>query len=340
LRTWVEISLGRLASNYRALRAAGGVDVAGVVKANAYGHGAVPVARLLVNEGARWLAVSNVAEGVELRAAGIETRILVMGGVFPFERDVLVASRLTPVVHSLEELRELESLAKPLAVHFKVDTGMARLGSTASAEEIVQAVSELRFLKVEGLLSHFATPGDPRQTGDQVARFRKILESVRAEIVHFSSTGAVELDLGLTMVRPGIGLYGYEAAGVQPVLTWKARVVAVKKLPAGVPVGYGGCFVTARPTSTAVIAAGYADGVSRALTNRGHVLIGREPAAIIGAVSMDLTTVDVTGLAVQAGDEVTLLGEGINADQIAEMTGTISYEVLTGIGNRVERVYT
>jgi alanine racemase len=339
LRTWVEISRERLAANYRALRAAAGAEVAGVVKANAYGHGAVEVSRILVAEGARWLDVSNVAEGVELRDAGLEARILVMGGVLPFECEALFSKRLTPVVHSIEELRELDSLGRPLAIHFKVDTGMARLGSTASAGEIVQAVRELRYLKLEGLLSHFATPGDPRQTEEQVLRFREVVDLIRPEIVHFSSTGAVALDLGLTMVRPGIGLYGYGAAGVGPVLTWKARVIAVKELPAGVPVGYGARFVTARPTKTAVIAAGYADGFPRALTNSGRVLIGGKPASIIGAVSMDLTTVDVTGLAVQTGDEATLIGEGLGADEIAELTGTISYEVLTGIGNRVARVY-
>jgi alanine racemase len=339
LRTWVEISRGQLARNYRAIRAATGVEVLGVVKANAYGHGAVAVSRVLINEGAPWLAVSNVAEGVELRAAGIETRILVMGGVFPFEREDMFGARLTPVVHSLEELRELDALGKPLAVHFKVDTGMARLGSTAGAEEIVKAVRELRFLTLEGLLSHFASPNEPQQSEDQIARFRKVADLVRPEILHFSSSGALGFELGLTMVRPGIGLYGYGTDRVKPVLTWKARVVAVKELATGVPVGYGARFVTARPTRMAVIAAGYADGVPRALTNRGRVVIGGEIAAIIGAVSMDLTTIDVTGLTVNAGDEATLIGEGIDADDIAEMTGTISYEVLTGIGNRVDRVY-
>jgi alanine racemase len=339
LRTWAEVSLGQIARNYIAIRAAAGVSVAGVVKANAYGHGAVAVARVLIGEGADWLAVSNVAEGEELRAAGIEARILILGGVLPFEREALFGARLTPVVHSLDELRELDGMARPLSIHLKVDSGMARMGTLASAEEIVKAVRDLRFLRLEGLLSHFATPGEGKQTGEQIARFREVADLIRPEIVHFASSGALGLGLGLTMVRPGIALYGYGTSGVMPALTWKARVIAVKDLEEGAPVGYGARFVTSRLTQMAVIAAGYADGVPRLLTNRGRVIIQGKAAAIIGAVSMDLTTIDVTGLTVQAGDEATLIGEGITADDVAEMTGTISYEVLTGIGNRVARVY-
>lgn len=345
MRTWVEISRPQLVRNYRALQAASGVAVVGVVKANAYGHGAVEVSRVLAAEGAEWLAVSNVAEGMELRQAGIQTRILVMGGVFPFERDALFSAQLTPVVNSLEELHELDGVGRPLAVHFKIDTGMARLGSLASAQQIVQAIGTLRFLTVEGFLSHFASPGDPLQSNEQIARFRAIQQAIAAPIAHFSSSGAVALDLGLTMVRPGIALYGYGAAGVAPVLTWKARVVLVKELPTGVPVGYGARFVTSRPTRIAVIAAGYADGFPRSLTNKGRVALMGGHAPIAGSVSMDLTTIDVTdlndvtGLNVQAGDIATLIGEGITADEIAGLAGTISYEVLTGIGARVARVY-
>jgi alanine racemase len=338
MRTWAEISLERLAQNYRNIQARVGkaVRVAGVVKANAYGHGAVPVSRALTEEGAEWLAVSNVAEGLELRRAGLSMRILVMGGVLPARRQALLDGHLTPVIHSLEELREWDANGRILNAHLKIDTGMARLGMRETPEAIVAAIAALKHVHVEGLLSHFASPEDPEQSAAQMARFEEVLRVAKPEIIHFASSFAITDQLKgswLTMVRPGIALY-------ERVLTWKAAVVGVKNLPKGETVGYGARYRAERDIRTAVIAAGYADGVPRVLTNKGRVAIGECLAPIIGAVSMDLTTIDITDCPpVHVGDEAVIIGDAITADDIAQLAGTISYEILTGIGNRVERVY-
>jgi alanine racemase len=338
MRTWAEISLERLAQNYRNIQAKVGrtVHVAGVVKANAYGHGAVPISRALMEEGAEWLAVSNVTEGLELRRAGLIVRILVMGGVLPEQRQALLDGHLTPVVHSLEELREWDAIGRWFPVHLKIDTGMARLGMREPPGAIVAAIGALKHVHVEGLLSHFASPDDPAQSAAQMARFEEVLHVARPEIIHFASSFAITDQLKgawLTMVRPGIALY-------ERVLTWKAAVVGVKELPKGETVGYGARYRAERDTRTAVIAAGYADGVPRVLTNKGRVAIGGCLAPMIGAVSMDLTTIDVTDCpAVKVGDEAVIIGDAITADDVAALAGTISYEIFTGIGNRVERVY-
>ncbi len=344
MRTWAEISRSRLASNYRNITAAVGpnVLVAGVVKANAYGHGAVEVSRVLVAQGASWLAVSNVTEGVELRAAGITKRILVMGGVFTSERELLWEANLTPVVHSLAELQEFDALAKPLAVHLKVDSGMARLGTRASALQIADAVRSLCAVNVEGLMSHFATPDNAAQSAAQLECFDAVLAAITPQFVHTASSFALDnVHARYNMVRPGIGLYGYApVCNVKPVLTWKARIIALKDLPSGAPIGYGARYHATHPMRTAVIAAGYADGLPRALTNRGHVFVASHAAPIVGAVSMDLTTVDVTNVpGLKQGDEVEIIGSHISAEDIANVVDTISYEILTGIGNRVKRIY-
>jgi alanine racemase len=347
MRTWAEISLARLARNYRNIREAvgPGVAVAGVVKANAYGHGAVPVSRTLVAEGAQWLAVSNTAEGMELRRAGIEARILVLGGVLEFEREPLLANRLTPVVHSLEELAEWDHIQGVGEVHLKIDTGMARLGMREEPARIARAIGSLRRAHVEGLMSHFATPDDPVQSEEQVERFEEVLRAVRPEVIHFASSFALAERLRgawLTLVRPGIALYGYApVCDVKPVLTWKARVVSVKTLPQGATVGYNARYRAPRDIRSAVIAAGYADGIPRSLTNTGRLEIGGALAPIIGAVSMDLTTIDISGCGpVHIGDEASIIGGQVTAEEMAQAAGTISYEILTGIGPRVARVYT
>lgn len=346
MRTWVEISLENLAQNYQNIvRSVGeSVSVAGIVKANAYGHGAVPVSRALVASGARWLGVSNVAEGVELRQAGLNVRIIILGGILPFERQALLDHHLTPVIHSLAELREWDALNHSVPVHLKIDTGMARLGMRETPEAIAAAIAALKTVRVEGLMSHFATPNDLVQSEDQIAQFENVLRVVRPEVIHFASSFALAPRLSgswHTLVRPGIALYGYApVCDVKPVLSWKARVLSVKLLPQGSFVGYNARFQAPRETRAAVIAAGYADGIPRALTNKGHVEINGTLAPIIGAVSMDLTTIDVTGCGpVSVGDVAQIICEKISADDMARAAGTVSYEILTGIGNRVQRVY-
>jgi alanine racemase len=366
-RCYVEISRSQVAANYRAVRDAVSptAQVIGVVKADAYRHGAVEISRVLCGEGAKWLAVSSVEEGVALRGAGIECRILAMAGVMSWERRALREFRLTPVLHSPEELRIFEEDGgAPLDVHLKIDTGMNRLGTHASAADIAAAIGAAPHLRVEGLMSHFASATDftSSQTDEQIERFRQISADlaalgVRPALMHFSSTNAIAYprrDAWLSLVRPGHAIYGYVSPArgpapqavftVKPALAWKTKIVAVKDVPAGARIGYGGSFQAAAPMRIAILAAGYADGIPHRLSNKGKVIAGGRYAPIVGTVSMDLTTIDVTqSPQLQAGDEVTLLGrEGdvsLDAQQIARTAGTISYNVLCGISARVKRFY-
>ena len=368
-RSWLEVSLSQIEANFRAIRkvVGAGVTVMPVVKADAYRHGAVEVSRVLEEAGARWLAVSNVHEGIALRESGITSRILVMADFLPANRPLFLDYDLTPAIHSLEGIREYERLAvlagKSAAFHLKIDSGMGRLGTRASATEILDVLGETRAARLEGLMSHFASAPNytTSQTDEQIAVFTGVLEKLRdggvnPALVHLSST--VPVAYGRTeawgnLVRPGHAIYGYvspakgtgAACGVEvrPALTWKATVLEVKDVPAGAAIGYGGIYTTARETRIAVLGVGYADGYPHRLSNKGRVLLHGKAVPVLGAVSMDLTTVDVSGLTVAPGDAVTLLGvdgsESIDAQQIAKLAGTISYSVLCGISSRVVRLY-
>ena len=369
-RSFVLVSREQIARNYRNVRSVvgPGVDVLGVVKADAYGHGAIEVARVLVAEGARWLAVSSVDEGATLRAAVVAPRILAMGGFLPFEEAALIEHDLTPAVHSLAQMRDLDRLAaaagKPVRYHLKIDSGMGRLGTRASGAEIVAALAATPHAQLEGLMTHFASAADysSTQTADQLAYFERIAAAIelaghRGLRLHTSSTNAIaygRANSGHNLVRAGHALYGYvspargeapaQRLDVQPALTWKARLLAVKELPEGALVGYGGTFRTPRAMRIGVLGAGYADGIFHRLSNRGQVIAGGKLTPILGTISMDLTTIDLSHTsALGPGDEVTLLGqEGearLDAQQIARVAGTISYNILCSISARVRRVY-
>jgi len=369
-RSWVEISRRQIAANFRAVREAVGPDVEAVcvVKADAYGHGAIEVSRTLVAEGAGWLAVSSAEEGVALRQAGIAARILVMADCQPFERPALLEYDLTPVVLSLDGLRGIESFAAArgarVTFHLKIDTGMGRLGTLAGAAEIAAAVRAAGHLEIEGLMSHLASSADytKPQTAHQNRSFDDLCRALARQGVaprfrHISSTNAIVYGRRETwhnMVRPGHLLYGYYSAArghapgrvlsVAPALTWKASVLEAKDVPEGALIGYGGMFRAPRPMRIGVLAVGYADGFSHRLSNRGYVIAAGRLVPILGAVSMDLTTIDLTGCpAIAAGGAVTLLGsEGdvsIDAQKMARAAGTISYDILCGIRTRVKRVY-
>jgi len=370
-RSWVEISLGQIAANFNAVRSVVGrdVEVMPVVKADAYRHGAVEVSRALTSAGARWLAVSNVEEGAILRDRGITARILVMADFLPAERAGLFEYNLTPVIHSLADIQDWDRLCAERgasgAYHLKIDSGMGRLGTRASASEILEAIAAAKHASIEGLMTHFASAANyaSSQTEEQLNVFNGICSElsragVNPQFVHLSSTIPVAYgrsEAWQRMVRPGHAIYGYVspvARGtaparlleVKPALTWKATVLAVKDLPAGALVGYGGMFRTTHPTRIAVLAAGYGDGIPHRLSGKGRVLAKGHFAHIIGAVSMDLTTIDVTHCPpIAVGDAVTLLGSenghSIDAQQIARTAGTISYSVLCGIHARVKRIY-
>jgi alanine racemase len=369
-RCWVEVSRRQIADNFHAVRTlvGGGVTVMPVVKADAYRHGAVEVARVLQAEGARWLAVSNVEEGVTLRLGGVTARILIMGDFLSFERPALIDYSLTPAIHDLAQLRDFDRMAmaleRPLAYHLALDTGMGRLGTRAPTGPLAEALLGARHARLEGLMTHFASAAnyESAQTPEQLAAFRASQQALAAagilpEFVHLSSTIPIAYgrrEAWGNMVRPGHAIYGYVSPArgeappsqlnVQPALSWKARILEVKDLPAGARVGYGGIFTAERPTRMAVLAVGYADGLPHRLGNKGKVIAAGKLAPIIGAISMDLTTIDVTDCPpLESGDAVTLLGrEGgltLDAQQIARTAGTISYSVLCGIGQRVKRVF-
>jgi alanine racemase len=310
-------------------------------------------------EGARWLAVSSLEEGIALRKAGIAARIVVMADFLPADGGELEQFHLTPVLHSLENVPGVG-----VPYHLKIDSGMGRLGTRASPEEIARVVAAGP-AQLEGVMTHFASAGnyESLQTELQIAHFESVLRGLRAAgleppYVHASSTIPVAYKRTAAwgnLVRPGHAIYGYisPARGpaapasvleVKPALTWKAAVLTVKDLPAGSLIGYGGIHRAARPMRIAVLAAGYADGIPHRLGNRGQVIVHGKLAPIVGAVSMDLTTIDVTACPeLRVGEAVMLLGSqgdvSIDAQQMARTAGTISYSVLCGIHARVKRVY-
>ncbi len=370
-RSWVEISRENIAHNFRTVRQAVGpeVEVMPVVKADAYRHGAIEVSRTLESEGARWLAVSNVEEGVALREAGVRVRILVMADFLPAARTALLEHRLTPVLHSLADIAELDLLAsqrgEPVRYHLKIDSGMGRLGTCGTPAEIVAAVQAPKLAEFEGLMTHFASVGDFRvaQTDEQLRNFDQVCSGLRdagipPKIVHTGSTGAIAYarrNAWRNMVRPGHAIYGYTSPArgtapanllrdVRPALVWKASVLTVKDVKEGALIGYGGIFRAPKDMRIAVLAVGYADGLPHRLSNRGRVIACGRSVPILGSVSMDLTTIDATACPdLREGSAVMLLGregtESIDAREIARLAGTISYSVLCGISSRVKRVY-
>lgn len=369
-RSWVEVSRSQIAANFNAIRnlVGPGVEVMPVVKADAYRHGAIEVSRTLESEGTRWLAVSNTDEGVSLRDGGIKARILVMADFLPFTREAAVVHKLTPVIHSLDDIGEFDRLAaahsQSCRYHLKIDTGLGRLGVRSDVSAIIEAVRAARHVELEGLMTHFASAANYQspQTDDQLRKFNEVIEAlasagIHPKLIHSSSTNPIAYarrQAWQSMIRPGHSIYGYVSPArghapesvleVKPALTWRATILSIKEFPAGCLIGYGGMFRTAQPTRVAVLAAGYADGIPHRLGNRGSVIVNGKLCPIIGAVSMDLTTVDVTQAPeTHVGDAVTLLGtEGdvtVDAQQIAKWAGTISYSVLCGIHARVRRLY-
>ena len=360
------IDLGALEHNCReVMRRVPGKKVLAVVKANAYGHGAVPVARRLLGAGASLLGVALVEEGRELRDAGIDAPVLVMGAVFPEQADALVAANLIPVVFDSSVARAVAAAARKrgsrAAVHVKIDTGMGRIGvSPEHAVGLVQEIRDLGNVDVQGLMTHFADADlrDKQFASLQMDRFEGLVRALEAKGIsipqcHAANSAAV-LDYPracFTMVRPGIMLYGYDPletgpgnADLLPVLSLRTRIAFVKTVPAGIPISYGRTFVTKRESVIATLPIGYADGYSRSLSNRGEALVRGSRVPVVGRVCMDMCMIDVTGISgVHAGDEAVLIGsqgsERITAQDIAEKTGTIAYEVLCGISSRVPRIY-
>ncbi|HSL04635.1 MAG TPA: alanine racemase [Nitrospiraceae bacterium] len=367
LPTYAIVNLAALAHNLSCIKRylPPGCEILAVVKANAYGHGAVETAHALARQGIGRFAVASLDEGIALRQAGISASIVVLGALFEHQISDLVAHRLTPVV---SDGRVLPALAKtapshpvPYPIHLKVETGMGRLGF--SPEELLILLDDPLLhssLKIEGLMTHLADADgkDSSVTERQLDAFRTVLGQIRQRgvtlpLVHTANSAAIVRfpETHFSLVRPGIMLYGYHtlpatvpAPDLRPVLSLRTTIVQQRTIPRGGTVSYNGTFVATRPTRIVVLPIGYADGYSRRLSHRGSVLIQGCRAPIIGLVCMDMIMADVTDLApVQVGETVTLIGqqggESIWANEVADWIDTIPYEVLCGIGSRVPRLY-
>ncbi len=370
--TWVEIDLSAIGNNTRRIREIAGPHVRVLVslKADAYGHGALKVARTVLHNGASMLGVATVSEAAPLREAGISAPILVFGYVPPWQMREAVRLGVTVTLYAPEAAQALSraalALGKTVKVHAKIDTGMARLGVRAEqSEEVMKLIAKIvelekEGLEFEGIYTHLATANFSDQTHSlmQISRFQHILQLLEKEgwrppIVHAANSAAT-LSLPqarFDMVRPGIAIYGLDPSpdvrlpqGFRAALSFKTQVSQVKMLPAGECISYGCTYITERPTRIAVLPVGYADGFRRAPENWGTVLIGGQEAPLLGRVCMDQCIIDVTHIAqeVRMGDEVVLIGcQGsatLTAEQVAERLGTINYEVVSEILARVPRV--
>jgi alanine racemase len=342
-----------------------GCQILAIVKADAYGHGAVPVTRALESLGVTRFGVATLQEGVALRNAGIAGQVLVMGALLPEELPAVIAHRLTPVISDPSLPASLATLlmdnARPYPVHIKVDTGMGRLGLASEAVlPLLQSPAFRGALHAEGLMTHLADADndDPGYTRDQIGRLRLVVSGLAAAglaipAVHAAnSAGIIAHPLShLTLVRPGLILYGYPPrAGLdptldlQPVLTLRTRVAQLRDLKAGESVSYGRTHRATSASRIAVLPIGYADGYNRALSNRGAVLVKGRRAPIVGRVCMDMTMVEVTEIpGVMVGEPVIVIGrqetDCISAAEVAGWLATIPYEVLCAIGPRVPRLY-
>lgn len=354
-RNWVEISRGALRHNLSYVRSLlpAGTAVCAVVKADAYGHGAVACANIFAAEGVEWLAVTSVEEGIKLRHAGLGTRILVLGGFEADDAADLLEHHLTPAIWDATQVHWLGAAMNGhrAQVHLKLETGMGRLGVTAAQEaEMAAALRDAPGVKVEAVFSHLASAdaADARPSVQQHERLLAAAAAHEAPAWHLlNSEAALRFpEWGGAMARVGLALYGYSAQPehaqhLQPALRWKTHVVGVKELPAGHGVGYGARFHTPCAMRVAALAVGYADGYRREFSPGAHVALGDSTAPVIGAISMDLTTVDASAAPELAlGDAVTLLGAGApDAAGLAALAHTIPYEILCGISARVERLY-
>jgi alanine racemase len=365
--TRAEIALGSLRHNLLALGRAAGVPVWSVLKADAYGHGARAVARTLERAGSAGICVALIEEGIELREAGIVVPILVMGGHYGGAWAELIRNRLTPVLSRIDQLDGLAEEVRfsggpPLPVHVKLDTGMARLGvPLTELEAFARRLAQLPEVKLDAVMTHFAcAESDGESVAHQLECFERGCDLLRAHGLevrrrHAANTAAsiAHPEARFDLVRPGIGLFGMapgvpNALRLEPAMRVRTEIVALRTLAPGHSVGYGATWTAARPSQVATIPMGYGDGLSRALSNRGHVLVRGKRAPIIGAVSMDMTSVDVTDIpGASIEDEVVVLGTQrgplgeatLSAEELAAVSGTIAWEVLTGISRRVPRFY-
>jgi alanine racemase len=364
--THVQVDLTRIARNLQVLRQHVGptVGVMAILKANAYGHGLVPVARHLEHAGVDAVGVAYLEEGVLLRRAGVHTPILVLGGIVDDQIPAFIEHNLALTAPSPAKLAAIQRTAAQMGrvarVHLKLDTGMGRIGVRwTGAAPMLQRATHCPNIAVEGIFSHFANADIPDLTHarTQLARFQEVLRTahtlgLRPRWRHMANSGGIHLlpESHLDLVRPGIALFGVSPSadvpllpGLKPALRWVSRVVFFKAIPPGMPISYGSTWAPTRRTRIVTVPVGYGDGYFRALSNRARVILRGRTYPVVGRVCMDQLLVDIGGDSAWNGDTVTLMGESegqlISAEALAAHAGTIPYEVLTNINTRVPRVY-
>ena len=361
--TWAEIDLGAFGHNVETIvsRLPDGTRLIALLKANAYGHGAVELARRCRPDKVAMIGVALLEEALELRRAGITLPILVLGPLNETQVRQALENDVTMGVPGPEELEILAAVARErdVSIHLKIDSGMGRMGAVETElPRVVELLRSAPRLRVEAIYTHFANAGDPGDpfTERQLARFDTLVETLRLAGIeapkHHAANSAATVR-GITpgdFVRTGLALYGAEPLDepppaprrppLRPVMRWRTQIARLKELPPGHAVGYGTTFRTTRPSRIATLPVGYADGYSRRLSNRGEVVVRGRRAPVVGRVSMDLTTVDVTDIdGASIGDEVVLLGDGLTVEELAAKLDTISYEIFCNVSARVPRLY-
>ncbi|MCL2145089.1 MAG: alanine racemase [Endomicrobia bacterium] len=365
-QNWVEVDKSDFHFNLKKIKEylAKDTKILPVIKANAYGHGGVALAKEAQKAGVYSIGVSSLEEGIQFREAGIKSNILVLGSIFPLSNlSVAVAHSLTPTVSSIAGVTALEDLAvkinKKLNFHLEIDTGMGRVGALPDAAfAIIQKIAQTPEISMDGMYTHFSVADtDPVFTRKQLEAFLKVVKYAKTVcglkfISHAANSAALFRDkrTHLDMVRPGISLYGLSPfrnaerfMKLKPVLSWKTKIIFMKRVPSGYSVSYGRTYVTNKASVIATIPVGYADGYNRLLSNKGDVLVRGKRCPIAGRVTMDMTMIDVTGVkGVSLGDEAVLIGaqgkEQIKADEFAKIQDTINYEVTCAISPRVPRI--
>ncbi len=366
-RVWAEIDLDALQHNFNAIKGLlrPETKILAVVKANAYGHGAVPCARTLLSYGADYLGVATIEEALELRHANIFAPILVLGYAPAQEAEVLISNNITPTVYTVEFAKALSNAAikldKDCRIHLKINTGMERLGFEPEQIEDIKEVCSLPRLTAEGIFTHLACADSEDSSGVhlQYEKFINLTNALTNDGIHIpirhilNSAGIFDFpEYQLEMVRPGIVLYGYypsdfihtERASLKPVMTLKTRVIHLHKAPAGSKVSYGWTYVAKAPITIATIPIGYADGYNRHLSGKGKMLAKGQTVPLLGKICMDQCMIDVSSVnTVNVGDEIIIIGkqgdEQITAQDLADQIDTISYEILCATGKRVPRLY-
>ncbi|MFN3598332.1 MAG: alanine racemase [Aquificaceae bacterium] len=333
-RAILRIKKDHIRKNVESLYKYSGKPLIAVVKADAYGIGAIPISLLLQDmEEISAFAVACVEEGIELRKAGIKKKILVLGGVLKGEEKAFIEYKLTPVVSHMEHLKALESI--PIPIQVKYDTGMGRLGFL---EEIIEDE------RIEGVLSHLSTPLDENFSRLQIDSFKEIVKMYKGlKYIHIeSSAGVIYRVPFASHIRVGLAFYGEKPlqdypVELKPAIEIRAKIISVKTLPAGFPISYSKSYITEKPTKVGVVAFGYADGLMKSLSNKAYLYYKGEPVKILGNITMDMTMIDLTGKEAQVGDWVGIVNENQSFTFLAKIAGTIPYELMTNLSSRIKR---